>query len=68
MLLLRDISETKLQNVKIYQKECIVQIFISDSIAYKTKSKKHYMDKETKLSWNFIHQITLYLNIKNKMF
>lgn len=57
MLFLRDISKTKLQNVKVYQEECMAQIIISDAVAYKTKSKKHYMDKE--------HQTVMKFDIPN---
>lgn len=50
MLFMRDISKesykrqkyTRIQN----QEECVAQILILDAVAHKTKSKKHYVDKE----------------------
>lgn len=50
MLFMRDISKesykrqkyTRIQN----QEEWMAHILIFDAVAYKTKSKKHYVDKE----------------------
>lgn len=35
------------------QEDCTAQIFILDAVAYKTKSKEHYMDKERQAVMKF---------------